>query len=144
MNSQKTRIASLDIGDVWTGVALSDNMRIIATPHTTIQTKDLFLFLADFFQQYSIQEVVVGIPVTLRGIETEQTKKTKQTFQDLKNHFPDISFIPVDERLSSAAALDIQKTKKKGTLKKKKEEKLKNHAIAAAIILTDYIHNASA
>jgi len=137
--TQNKKIASLDIGDVWTGIALSDSMHIIASPFQTIQTVELKEFLHQFIEKQQISAIVVGIPITLRGQESEQTKKTKRVFETLKNAFPSITFVPIDERFSSKQATDIQKERKKGTIEKIKAEKLKNHAIAAAFILDSYL-----
>jgi len=135
----KDKIAGLDLGDQWTGIAISDNMHIIATPFETIKTEELHSFLDHFITKHTIKIIVVGIPITVRGKESEQTKKTKLLFLELQNRFPDITFVAMDERFSSKQASEIQKTRKKGTLEKIKAEKLKNHAIAAAFILDAYL-----
>lgn len=139
MINKNQKIAALDLGDQWTGIAISDNNHIIATPYETIETKKLVSFLSQFLREQNIATIVVGIPITVRGTESEQTKKTKMQFRKLQNTFPKTTFIEVDERFSSKQATDIQKTKKKGTIEKIKAEKLKNHSIAASLILETYL-----
>jgi putative Holliday junction resolvase len=139
MDNKRKRIAALDLGDVWTGVAISDDLFILAEPLETVETKNIIPFLTNFFKQYPVTEVIVGIPVPLRGAESQQTKKTKEMFSFLQSTFSHITFIPFDESFSSAQASEVQKGRKKGTWKKIKAEKLKNHAIAAAFILTNYL-----
>lgn len=133
------KIAALDLGDQWIGIALSDTMHIIATPFHTVQTSDLKLFLQTFITEQQVGTIVVGMPITVRGNESEQTKKTKTMLSELQQSFPTMHFVTIDERFSSKQASDVQKTKKKGTLEKIKAEKLKNHAIAAAFILDTYL-----
>lgn len=135
----KQKIAALDLGDQWTGVAISDNAHIIATPFETVKTENLHSYLQDFITKQNIKIIVIGIPITVRGQESEQTKKTKLLFAQLQIAFPQITFIAIDERFSSKQASELQKTKKKGTWEKIKEEKLKNHAIAASFILDTYL-----
>ena len=69
------KILALDIGDVWTGSAYSDPLGITATPFQTIKSKDLETFIAQQIKDQKIETVVVGYPKTMRGTESEQTKK---------------------------------------------------------------------
>src|SRR5687768_4219323 len=122
------KIASLDIGDQWIGVAISDQHLIVATPDTTVKNEDLISFLRDYIVKNEIQTIVVGLPITLRGRESDQTKKTKDTLEKLKIEFPAITFIAFDERFSSQKAASVQSHKGK-SLEQLKEDKIKSHAI---------------
>ncbi len=126
------KIMALDIGDKWVGVALSDPIGFFAQPHTTVELPLLPNFLKEISTQEEIETIVVGYPKTLRGTESEQTKKIVAYYNKLKEEFPDRSFVLWDERLTSAQAAKLKKTTTK-------EEKLKSHAIAAAFILTTYL-----
>ncbi|HSW74112.1 MAG TPA: Holliday junction resolvase RuvX [Candidatus Limnocylindria bacterium] len=126
------KIIALDIGDVHTGIAISDALGILARPLTTVPAPTLTSFLTDLFQQEQISTALVGYPKTLRGTISDQTKKVEVTKQELEQTFPTITWLFWDERLSS---------KRADTLKKNisKEEKLLSHARAAAFILTSYL-----
>jgi putative Holliday junction resolvase len=138
------RVAALDLGDQWTGVALSDALHLFAAPFETVKTAELNTFLTLFIEKNSVHIIVVGIPITLRGTDSEQTKKVRTQFEALKLQFPEIEWKEFDERLSSKQATGIQMQKqKKRSLAKIKEEKLKNHAIAAALILESYLRSIS-
>jgi len=126
------KILALDIGDRWTGSALSDVLGMLARPYKTIKTANLKEFIIETRKQESINTIVIGYPQTLRGTESEQTKKTKTIATDLKQSFPTIDWVFWDERLTSKQAAKLKKTKTK-------EEKLLSHAIAAAFILTGYL-----
>lgn len=127
------KIAALDIGDQWVGVALSDSLRIVAKPYTTIATDTLEQFLGQLFTSQDITIVIVGYPKTMRGTESQQTQKTVALTQKLQEQFQDKKFILWDERLSSKRAQTLQKSSKDKT------EKLKSHARAAAFILDSYL-----
>lgn len=127
------KILALDIGDVWTGTALSDPMEIIAKPYKTTQSSNLFDFLKELFQSEKIETIVVGYPKTMKGRESNQTKKTTEIVQQLRSIFPQKTFILWDERLSS---------KRADTLKQGKQspaEKQASHSRAAAFILSSYL-----
>jgi putative pre-16S rRNA nuclease len=130
----QNKIIALDLGDVWTGIAISDPLHILARPLTTVTTDTLVTFLTNLFNQEKIKTIVIGYPKTMRGTESQQTKKVQNWYQQLTNTFPQHSFILWDERLTSKQAeqLGQQKTK---------EQKIQIHAKAAAFILTSYLHS---
>ena len=69
------KVLCLDLGDVWTGTALSDPLKFIARPYKTTKTVDLFPFLKELFAKEQIDSIVIGYPRTMRGTESDQTKK---------------------------------------------------------------------
>ena len=113
-------------------MALSDPQQIIASPYTTVKTNTLNRALQELLAQEQIDTIVVGCPYTLRGTESEQTKKVKNHVDKLKQTFPSITWTLWDERLSSKRAQAL----KRGT---SPEEKLRLHARAAAFILDSYL-----
>lgn len=127
------KYAAFDIGDVWTGVALSDPMGIIAKPYQTIQTKHLFSTLPALFEKEKIESVIIGYPKTMRGTESEQTKKIIEYKERLEKEFTHMQWILWDERLSSKRAASLKQARTK-------EEKQQSHAIAAAFILESYLN----
>jgi putative Holliday junction resolvase len=127
-----TKIAALDIGDKWTGIALSDALGITARPYTTVETTHLFDLIITLQTKERVKKVVVGYPKTMKGTISDQTKKVEQKKEELAARFPTIEWILWDERLSSKRADSLHK----GT---SKEAKLKSHAIAAAFILETYL-----
>ncbi|MCL4229913.1 Holliday junction resolvase RuvX [Candidatus Dependentiae bacterium] len=126
------KIIALDIGDQWTGIALSDALGLLAKPYKTVTTDQLILQLKELFIKERITQGVIGYPKTLRGTISEQTKKIEEHYEALKAQFPHIAWILWDERLSSKRA----ELHKKST---SKEEKQRSHAVAAAFILDSYL-----
>ena len=126
------KILGLDIGDVWTGTALSDALGITARPHKTAETNKLVQFLTDLFKQENINTVIVGYPKTMKGTESDQTKKVIAAKEMLEKTFPEKTWILWDERLSSQRANTLKQARTK-------EEKIQSHSIAAALILASYL-----
>lgn len=102
----KGRVLGLDWGDRRVGVALSDELRWIASPHDVWQRqggqKDLEKVLKAV-EKYNIVGVVIGDPLTLEGQCSAQTKKTRAAATQLSEAFT-IPFLLWDERWSSRVA----------------------------------------
>lgn len=126
------KVLALDLGDVWTGTALSDPLKILARPFKTVKTVDLYNFLQETVKNHPIDTFVIGYPKTMRGTESEQTKKVLSQKIEIEKLYPDKKIVLWDERLSSKGARDIQG-------KKAKNESTNEHSIAAAIILQTYL-----
>ena len=126
------KILALDLGDVWIGSALSDVLGLIATPHQTVKIDQLTSFLQKTLAEYQIQTVVIGLPRTMRGTESEQTKKVIAHKEALEKQFPDIEWVFWDERLTSKQAEGLTKSYSA-------QEKQRSHARAAAFILQSYL-----
>jgi putative holliday junction resolvase len=123
---------ALDLGDTWTGTALSDGSKMFARPFETVKTIDLPNFLDQTFKNEKIDTVVVGYPQTLKGTESAQTKKIVEQKEALEKLHPDKKWVFWDERYTSQHAKDIQG---------KKQDKHKVHSIAAALFLETYLIN---
>lgn len=126
------KLLALDIGDVWTGTALTDALGMFAKPYQTIETKNVSSALQDIFSKEKIQKIIIGYPRTMRGTISEQTKKVEEAKALLEKEFPDKQFILWDERLSSKRADLLKRAQTK-------EDKIKSHSIAAAFILENYL-----
>lgn len=125
---------ALDVGDTWTGSALSDSVGITAQPYKTVKTAELIPFLQQVIIDQKIKQVVIGYPQTMRGTQSEQTKKVIAFKEKLEEQFTDINWLFWDERLSSKRAATAINTKKI-------EERIKAHSIAAAYILSSFLEN---
>jgi len=126
------KIIALDLGDKWTGIAISDALGITARPLTTVPTKELPDFLHTLKEE-GVGTIVVGDPKTLKGTDSDQTKKTHAHVEQLKQQFPDFEWVWWDERNTSKQAAGLVRPKNK-------EAKLSTHAVAAALLLTGYLN----
>lgn len=130
------KIIGLDLGDQWTGVAISDSLGFFARPLQTVTTADLDPALAELIEKERVNTIIVGLPRTMKGTQSEQTNKVISHADQLKKKFPQITWIMWDERLSSKRAQAVKPSRTK-------EEKLQSHAIAAAFILQSYLDHLS-
>jgi len=129
---QYNKILALDLGDRWVGVAISDPLGFFARPLTTVEAHKLNDFLTPAIVQENITTIVVGHPKTLRGTNSQQTDKVVTHVEALKQLFPLVAWQLWDERLTSKQASTIKQ-------EKTKEDRVKSHALAAAIILQSYL-----
>jgi putative Holliday junction resolvase len=100
------RVLSVDYGIKRIGVALSDLMQIIAKPYTTIINIDNQQVLQELdiiVQDKNVNRIIVGLPLTLKGEYSEQTKITIKFVEFLKQNMQ-IEILTYDERLSSIQA----------------------------------------
>ena len=137
------KIIGLDLGDAWVGVAASDFLKIAAKPLKTFATADFGKGLLVLLAQEPIEAVVVGLPITIGGgSDSDQTKKIRAEAVRLEKlaidaGFTELRWVLWDERLSSKRAAALNK----GPLSK--EEKLMQHAKAAAFVLQNYLDHLS-
>lgn len=124
------RILALDLGDVWVGTALSDELQMFAHPYQTTTSDKLVSFLENLFKTQKIGTVVVGLPKTLKGTNSQQTDKIIAQKIELEKQFPQREWVLWDERNTSKQAAKINK---------KKDDKHHAHSIAAALILETYL-----
>ena len=105
------KILALDIGSVRVGVAVSDGLRLLAHPLTTLKWKNEKFFLDDLRKliiENRSNTLVVGIPYTLKGSESEQTKKVLKLVDLIKESI-DIKIERIDERLTTKMAENMLK-----------------------------------
>ena len=105
-NSQKGRILGIDYGHRRIGIALSDPLRITAQSFPTIKVKSLeqvFSELETIIRDKDVTEIVVGMPLNLKGEKGLSAQKVDEFIQHLKNRF-ELPIHTWDERWSSLAA----------------------------------------
>jgi len=127
------KLLALDIGDVWTGIAISDPFGITARPYKTLSQTNFLSDLKTIIEQEKIEKIIIGYPETLRGTESQQTKKVLLAKASIELDL-NIECILVDERWTSKEANRIKKPKNN-------RDKHDQHAIAAALILTTFLDN---
>src|SRR5690606_41480654 len=65
------RIMALDYGKKRTGIAITDELKMIASGLTTVNTSDLLKFLKDYFKQEKVELLLVGLPTQKDGTPSE-------------------------------------------------------------------------
>lgn len=131
----RERLLGLDIGEKRIGVALSDEMGMIASPLITINTSsDVVMELRALIARYGIARIIIGLPIGFSGREGPQARIVRSVADDLARQL-DIAVEYSDERLSSAVA--EQALIRQGTRRDKRKQQIDN--MAAAVILQGYL-----
>lgn len=131
------RILAIDYGTKRTGIAVTDTLRIIATPLDTVLTAELLTFLKNYLQKEPVDEFVVGMPKTLRNEDSEIAPLVRLFVEELKKAFPGKPVHLADERFTSTLA---QRAMIEGGMKKKDRQVKGNvDKISATIILQSFM-----
>lgn len=133
-----SKVIAIDFGLKRTGIAVSDELRLIASPLTTVATDDLVQFLENFIKTEKIETAVVGLPKKLNNTEGDIEPEIQIFIQNISQKLPDLKMVRIDERFTSKMA--FQSLLQSGVKKKKRQEKSQIDAISAAIILQSYLY----
>lgn len=131
------RILSIDYGIKRTGLAITDELQIIASGLTTIPSNEVITFLKDYFSKENVSKVLIGEPKQMNGQPSESAPIIEKFVSNFKNTFPDIVVERVDERFTSKMA--FQTMIDSGLKKKQRQNKALVDEIAATIMLQDYL-----
>jgi len=131
------RILALDYGTKRTGIAITDDLQIIASGLTTVETKNIFSFLMNYLKNENVELFVVGEPKQMNNIESESEQFIKLFVEKLKTTFPKIPVKRIDERFTSKMA--FQSMIDSGLKKKQRQNKALVDEISATIILQSYL-----
>jgi putative holliday junction resolvase len=131
------RIVAIDYGIKRTGIAVSDPLRIIATPLETVPSENLLSFLTVYAQKEPVDEFVVGMPKTLLNKDSDIAPAVRKFVEELKKIFPEKVIHLADERFTSRMA---QRALIEGGMKKKDRQVKGNvDKISATIILQSFM-----
>ncbi|MCZ8091737.1 MAG: Holliday junction resolvase RuvX [Flavobacterium sp.] len=131
------RILAIDYGIKRTGVAVTDEMQIIASGLTTVPSETAITFLKDYFSKEYVIKVLIGEPKQMNGLASESTPIIEKFVADFKTAFPEMKVERVDERFTSKMA--FQTMIDSGLKKKQRQNKALVDEIAATILLQDYL-----
>ena len=133
------RILSIDYGGKRTGLAVTDPMQIIASGLTAVDTKDLMQFLKKYFQEETVELIIIGEPKNWDDSDTHATPLVNAFIKKLHKEFPSTPVKTVDERYTSKLA--VQAMHEMGMKKKDRQNKKNVDEIAATIMLQEYLNN---
>ncbi len=134
------RVLGIDFGERRIGLALSDPTGTIASPLETVQRRagkrPPLNRLADIGRTHEVERLVVGLPLDLRGNETPWCGEVRVMGDDLGARMG-VPVDYVDERMTSVRA--ERTIRSLGLSKRKREEKGRVDAAAAALILQAWL-----
>ena len=131
------RILAIDYGTKRVGIAVTDPLKLIANPLTTVPTKDIITFLSQYLHDEEVEEIVVGMPRDLFNNDSHSTQAVKQFVNQLKRKFEAYPLHLHDERFTSKMALDAMI--RSGSSKQDRRKKENIDKLSAAIILQSYM-----
>lgn len=131
------RILAIDYGMKRTGIAVTDELQIIASGLTTIPSETAIAFLKDYFAKENVAKVLIGEPKQMNGQPSESTPIIEKFVANFTTTFPEMKIERVDERFTSKMA--FQTMIDSGLSKKQRQNKGLVDEIAATILLQDYL-----
>ncbi|HIB48216.1 MAG TPA: Holliday junction resolvase RuvX [Flavobacteriaceae bacterium] len=133
------RILAIDFGTKRTGIAVTDELQLIASGLTTVETPKLLKFLKDYFLAENVSLVLVGQPLQKDGTPSDVEEEIQKFLEIFEKNFQEMPVKRVDERYTSKMA--FQTMIDSGLSKKKRRNKALIDEISATIILQEYLYN---
>lgn len=156
---RRTAILAIDYGRVRIGLALADIETALARPLTTIERvnrNEDMRRLRELAREHAVKEIVVGLPLRLDGTHGEMAEEATRFAERLRKQLG-LPVVMVDERLTSweaerlleeqagkifredAAPAHVRESAHSNVRKKKQAERATVDAMAAAVILKEYL-----
>jgi putative Holliday junction resolvase len=132
------RILAIDYGTKRTGIAVTDELQLIASGLTTVSTQELMNFLKKYITSENVETIVVGEPKQKDGTPSEVEGAILKFITSFSKVFPNMKMVRADERYSSKRA--FQTMIDSGLKKKQRQNKALIDEISATIILQDYLY----
>ena len=131
------QILSIDYGKARTGIAVTDDMQIIASGLTTVETPKLMDFLKKYFSENQVDEIVIGLPTDLKGNMSDIETEIQKFILVFEKEFPDKKINRLDERFTSKMASFF--ISQSGKNKKQRQEKGLIDKVSATILLQNFL-----
>lgn len=132
------RILALDFGTKRTGIAVTDELQIIASGLTTVPTSELLQFLEKYFSEEDVELVLLGEPKQMDNTASQSEVNIAEFLKKFSDKFPHKKVERVDERFTSKMA--FQSMIDSGLKKKQRKNKALVDEISATIILQSYLY----
>ncbi len=133
------KILAIDYGLKRCGLAVTDELQIIASALTTVDTKLIFSFIEKYLKENKVESFVLGEPKRLSGEDTHSSEPARKFAQELNKRFPEHKIHWVDERFTSKMAQQV--IAQSGMGKKKRQDKKLLDEVSATIILQSYLYS---
>jgi len=133
------RILAIDFGAKRTGLAVTDELQIIASGLTTVATTELLTFLKAYIAKEQVELILVGEPKQMDYSASESEALIKPFISKLHQQHPNIPIKRVDERFTSKMA--FQTMIDSGLNKKQRKNKALVDEISATLILQSYLYS---
>jgi len=135
------RILAIDYGRKRVGIAVTDPLQMIANGLTTVNTKDIWEFLADYFKKETVDCIAIGYPKQMNNQASDSVRYINPFLGRFRKLYPEMDIRLVDERFTSKIA--FQTMIDAGLKKKARQNKELVDTISATIILQSYLEQRS-
>lgn len=129
----------IDYGRKRCGVAVTDDLKIVATGLATVPSGELLAYIRRYVAEHSVEAIIVGKPLTLSGEPSESWAYIEPFVKGLTRALPSVPVRFYDERFTSAIA--HQAMIDGGLRRKARQDKALVDRMAATIILNDYLQS---
>ena len=131
------RIVAIDYGHKRSGIAVTDELRIIATGLEAVPTAGLLDFLKRYVASNTVDCFVIGEPRQMDNTPSESVRFIDPFIRKLRSAFPSIPVERVDERFTSMIA--TRAIRDSGVRKKTRQDKSLVDLVSATLILQSYL-----
>lgn len=132
---------AIDYGTKRTGIAVTDNLQIVANGLKTVHTDNLISFLEEYFKKETVERVVVGEPFDDYNKPSQSTPAIEKFIKKFKKTFPSMPLEREDESYTSKQAFETMLIA--GLKKKRRKDKALVDQISATLILQKYMERKS-
>lgn len=131
------RILAIDFGTKRIGIAVTDPMKIFASPLDTVRNCDFMEYLDNYIKKEEVEALVIGYPKQMNNTPSESVRYINPFIKKLRTKYPEIKISLADERFTSRMA--FQTMIDGGVKKKNRQDKSLVDKISASIILQSYL-----
>ena len=128
---------AIDYGAKRIGIAVTDELQLIASGLTPVPTPKIFDFLIGYLKEEKVSTIVVGEPKQMDNTPSESEALIKPFLEKIVKQFPDVKILRHDERFTSKMA--FQTMLDSGLKKKQRRNKALIDEISATIILQSFM-----
>ena len=131
------RVFAIDYGKKRVGFAVTDPLKIIASPLETVLEHQALNYIKNYIESEDVEVLVIGYPLRDNGEPTHATPLVEIFIRRLEKAFPGIPLVKEDESYTSKRAMEVMIA----SGMKKKERRIKSNMdkISASLILQSYL-----
>jgi putative Holliday junction resolvase len=133
------RILAIDYGKKRTGLAVTDELQLIAGGLTTVATATLVDFILDYVKREPVERIVVGLPKQMNNTPSENMCRIEPFVNRMRKLLPNIPVEYHDERFTSVLAHQAILASGIGKMARRNKELVDE--VSATIILQSYMES---
>ena len=133
------RILAVDYGKKRTGLAVTDELQLIAGGLTTVATAELVDYILNYVKKEPVERIVVGLPKQMNNTPSENMCRIEPFVNRMRKLLPDIPVEYHDERFTSVLAHKAILASGIGKMARRNKELVDE--VSATIILQSYMES---